>query len=226
MNPLVESFANGTVEDELRQLFMRLYGETLAEKAAEINVYGAPHLGPFSLIERNVTQEGLAVMRQDDEPAMRYLFKAWRNRNPRRGTHFLRTYLRALFGEVYDVQQLHQLKEAPYPTRLLSADELVSAGYSESEAFLTSRLRVDLDTNMVTQRVIRSLQSVVAARFVLTIRMARRARTALGVANVVATSSLLSAEGETRLPKQLFLSRLGTGGVATTASVLVASGRS
>lgn len=224
MNPLVESFANGTVEDELRQLFMRLYGETLAEKAAEINVYGAPHLGPFSLIERNVAADGLVMRRQDDEAGMRYLFKAWRHRNPRRGTHFLSTYLRVLYGQDFEIQQLWQKTDQPYPSALKSHPELVEAGQSESEFFLTSRLRVDLNTDELPSRLVASIKTVVPARFVIYIRLIRRASGETRLANVATMMTSLQGRGIGLSPRSLVINQTRMTGRAAMTSLLLATG--
>lgn len=198
MRPLVESFANGDVESDLRDLLVRLYDETLAETAAEIDVYGAPHLGPIGLIRRSISADGLSVLNQSSEARLRYLFKAWRFRNPRRGTHFLKTYLRALFGEVYDVNFLWQKKTEPYPTYLRTAEEMAIAGESESDFYLTSRLRVDLTTDLVPDRVVRALRTVVAARFVLEVRISQVATSGFGVAGVASISNFFSISGESK----------------------------
>lgn len=201
MKPLVESFANGTVEDELRQLFVRLYEETLAEKADEINVYGAPHLGPFSLIERHVAGDGLSVIREDNEAALRYLFKAWRFRNPRRGTHFLATYLRVLFGD-YEINQLYQKKSAPYPTLLRSEREIQQLGHSLADYFLTSRLRVQLVTSIVPERILAAMKSVVAARLILQVRIAQRTRMQVGTAQICYGQAVARMTGELQVRKR------------------------
>lgn len=196
MKPLESSFANGDLEDELRNLFIRLYDETLADKASEIDVYGAPHLGPLSLIQREISRDGLSVLNKVDETGLRHLFKAWRYQNPRRGTHFLATYLRVLFGDVYSINQLWQKKTEPYPTYLRTRDEIVSEGASESDFFLTSRLRVDLTTDLVPDQVIQSLRTIVAARLVLEIRISQVAKNESGIAGVMTLCNFFQATGE------------------------------
>lgn len=174
MIPLSKSWAVDENEDELRNLFIQLYGDTLKEKADEINVYGAPHIGPFALIEREVARDGLTVLRTTSEDAIRHLFLSWRFRNPRRGTHFLRTYLGVLFGPVFEISQLYQKKSEPYPTALASANEIGFLGESIADYFLTSRLRVDIETEVVPTRVLNAAKTAVAARFVLELRAAKR----------------------------------------------------
>lgn len=224
MKPLVESFANGEVEDELRHLFGRLYNETLADKAAEIDVYGAPHLGPFSLIERHVAADGLVMRRRDDEAGMRYLFKAWRHRNPRRGTHFLRTYLRVLYGQDFDIQQLLQRADMPYPTALKSQPEVIEAGESESAYFLTSRLRVDLNTDDLPSRLLASIKSVVPARLVVYVRLIKRAANDMAIASAATMMVRLDAAGVGLEPRSLVINDTGVAGRTTINSLLIASG--
>lgn len=184
MIPLSKSWAVDDNEDELRNLFIQLYGDTLKLKSDEINVYGAPHIGPFSLIEREVARDGLTVLRTTTEDAIRHLFLSWRFRNPRRGTHFLHTYLGVLFGPVFEIRQLYQKKSEPYPTALSSAEEAVSLGDSLSDYFLTSRLRVDIETDIVPTRVLNAAKTAVAARFVLELRAAKRMPITVGMPHV------------------------------------------
>lgn len=209
LRPLQASFKATDLEAELAAMFIRLYDETLRETADEINVYGAPHLGKFELVERHVSMDGLAMLRQGDEAGMRYLFKAWRFRNTMRGTAFLRTYLQVLFGPVHDVQQLWQRKSQPYPTAVMSRPEMGYAGELETDYFLTSRLRVDLDTDIVPDRIIQSLRTVIAARFVLQMRLAKFFKTETGVATVIRGVNIIRTEGEAIPPPGLVV------GVAT-----------
>jgi hypothetical protein len=178
LNPLKNSWAENDLEAELKALVIKLFDDHLRVQVDDINVYGAPHLGSFPLVERNFSQDGLAVLRQSDEAALRYLFKAWRHRNPRRGTHFLRTYLQALFGSVFTVEQMYQEKAEDYPQSLHSKGDILARGDDLDDYYLTSRLRADIDTDAIPDRVIRALHSAIAARFILRIRIARRMNTA------------------------------------------------
>lgn len=200
MNPLAQSFANGSIERELQALMIQLYDESLKDTADEINLYGAPHLGPLRLIQRSIAQDGLSVLSQATESGLRYLFKAWRFQNPRRGTHFLETYLRVLFGDVYEINQLWQKKSEPYPSDLRTREEIALNGESESDYFLTSRLRVDLTTDEVPERVIRALRTVVAARLVLEVRISQSARSDFGVGGVMSLVNFFQASGESLAP--------------------------
>jgi len=113
MSPLVHSHAANALEAELKDLFISLYEDVLRETADDINVYGAPHLGSFGLVEKNIDGDGLTVLRETTEARIRYLFRAWRHRNPQRGMHFLSTYLACIFGDNADSAQLWQKKSEP-----------------------------------------------------------------------------------------------------------------
>ncbi len=180
MKPLLNSHVADDLERDLRNLFVQMYDEYLADQADEINLYGAPHIGPFSLVEREVAKDGLAVLRTTDIDAIRYLFKAFRFRNPRRGLHFLRLYVRILFGEAHDINLMWQRKDKPYPTALLDNATVTSRGL-EAEHFLTSRVHVDIDSDFLTASLKQVLMTTVAARFVLQVRSAKYGRSTLSI---------------------------------------------
>lgn len=180
MEPLKHSWAATQLEGELRDLFIKLYQDAMGEKADEINVYGAPHIGPFSLVEREVARDGLAVLRTTDEDALRYLFKAWRFQNPRRGMHFLRTYLQVLFGDNHKVMQLWQQKNRAYPTVLRPADQVVGTPL-EASHWLTSRIRVDIDADYVPAQLKKTLRTALPARLVMDVRAAKYGQSSLGM---------------------------------------------
>lgn len=201
MKPLQASWAVDDVEDELRDLFIALYDQVLRETADEINVYGAPHLGSISLVQREVTADGLSIINQGDNDGIRYLFKAFRNLNPERGMHFLRTYLRVLWGDNQNIHQLWQKKSETYPTYLRSKSEIVG---SETDYFLTSRLRVELDIeDILPETIIQSLKTAIAARFVLMFRIAKFMRTDGGMASVARGVVIARLSGETIEPSGL-----------------------
>lgn len=173
-----------TVEEELRALFVRLYAESLGEAANDITVYGAPHLGSFGLVERNIDADGLTVLRETTEARIRYLFKAWRHRNPERGLHFLRLYLKAIFEDRATIGQLWQRKGWEYPVYTKTEDEIRAAGESLSDYFLTSRVRVDVDSDTVSSKLLASFRSAVPARILLNVRIGKVASNTFGAAIV------------------------------------------
>lgn len=179
--PLVRSAEFDEVEREFKELFLRLYKLHLADKVDEVALYGMPHIGPDSLVERSLTGDGLAVLRTTTMDQIRHLFHAWRYRNPQRGTAFLGAYLNVLFGPVFTITQLWCHKTAVYPDACLSEVEISDSGASLADHYLTSRLRVDIDTSIVPNRILRAARTAVAARFVLEIRVAKRIRFDMGV---------------------------------------------
>jgi len=182
LKPLTYSHVATALEAELRDLFIKLYTDALAATADDINVYGAPFLGSFSLVERSIDQDGLTVLRETTEDRIRYLFKAWRHRNPERGLHFLRLYLSAIFGERQSASQLWQKTSEEYPLYLRTRNEIEGAGDSLDDYFLTSRVRVDVDSDIVPAKLLASLRSSVAARILLNVRIGRVIGGGCGVA--------------------------------------------
>lgn len=174
LTPLVRSAEFDEVETEFKQLFLRLYQQRVAPSVNSINLYGMPHLGETKLLEREISKDGLAVLRTTTVEQIRHLFHAWRYNNPQRGTAFLEAYLNALFGSVYTVSQLWCPIAGVYPDDALSEQEITEQGGDLANYFLTSRLRVDIETQVVPERILRASLTAVAARFVLELRTAKR----------------------------------------------------
>lgn len=172
--PLQKSAEFDEIESEFKQLMLRLYKQRVAPSVNAINLYGMPMLGPTELLERYISGDGLAVLRTTTVDQIRHLFHAWRYNNPQRGTAFLEAYLNALFGPVYTVSQLWCPKNGIYPDDALSRQEMTDMGANEDDYFLTSRLRVDIETQIVPERILKASLSAVAARFVLELRAARK----------------------------------------------------
>jgi hypothetical protein len=172
--PLKRSAVFDDVEREFKALFIQLYKDNISDGVNELALYGMPHLGSTAIIERYVSNDGLAVLRTTTVEQVRHLFHAWRYRNPQRGTAFLAAYLNALFGQVYTISQLWCSKTGTYPDDCLSKEEVTAAGGDFDDYFLTSRLRVDIETEIVPSRILRATRTAVAARFVLELRAARR----------------------------------------------------
>lgn len=179
--PLRASHEADQVEAELKALFMEMLAEFVRPAERVVNTAGTPHLGPFSQIERAVKNEGLALYRRPDESAMRYLFRAWRARNPKRGLHMLRTYLQLLWPNGWTVEQLHQLKAADYPEALSQTPA--------ADKFLTSRVRVAIESPNTTGddvlAAVPALRSVVPARIVLMFAMLTRVEQQLAFASAM-----------------------------------------
>lgn len=205
LKPLQASFEENTLEADMKKLFIRLYHENLAQQDDEINTFGMPHLGTLSLLQRHIKADGLAVMNNGDTEKIRFLFKAWKHQNPRRGLHFLRTYLRVLWGDAAEAQQMYQKKSLPYPTHLRSLREIEGLGESVNDYYLTSRVRVDVDTGDALQENIRAaVRSTLAARLVLDMRVAKFAVMEMGMAIVSSIPCFVRLEGEMQRPGLAF----------------------
>jgi hypothetical protein len=166
LQPLENSFTATQLEADLQKLFIGLFQSMLRPDERTINVFGAPHLGTFELVERNIKRDGLAMYRGADEGAMRYLYNAWRGRNPKRGLAFTQIYLQMLFPNQWSLTQLWQDKNQPYPTALADAD----GGHH----FLTSRVRVSIQDENNAQAVLAvaaSIRSTVPARILVIFRL-------------------------------------------------------
>jgi len=170
--PLQRSAVADDVEAEFKALFLQLYKDRVDPGVNELALYGMPQLGSIDIIERYVSGDGLAVLRTTTVEHIRHLFHAWRYNNPQRGTAFLAAYLNVLFGPVYTIAQLWCHKDGKYPDDCLSEDELKSAGGDFEDYYLTSRLRVDIETDIVPERILRAARTAVAAKFVLELRAA------------------------------------------------------
>lgn len=191
LTPLVRSAEYDDIEKEFKALFLSLYKSNIDDQVTEVGLYGMPHIGPDSLVERNLAGDGLAVLRTNTMEQIRHLFHAWRYRNPQRGTAFLRSYLMTLFGPIFTIDQLWCKKAGEYPVDLMSESEMLAAGAREADYFLTSRLRVDIEAESVPVRILSAARTAVAARFVLDLRSIQRinaAYKAMFIGSAVAVS--------------------------------------
>lgn len=182
--PLQRSAEFDEVEAELKALFLSLYKKRLAAQVEELTLAPMPNLGGDEAISRGLNNDGLAMLRNTASENIRYLFHAWRYRNPQRGTKFLAIYLRALFGSVFTIAQLWCRKEGVYPVDVMSEQEIKDAGEDLADFFLTSRLRVDIETEIVPERILRAARTAVASRFVLELRAARRTLSTYGIGTI------------------------------------------
>jgi hypothetical protein len=173
--PLQRSAEYDAIEAEFKALFLSLYHKDLSGRVIDANTLGMPHLGPDAFISRGLNNDGLALLNDTTSDKTRMLFMAWRYLNPQRGTKFLAFYLRSLFGDVFTIDQLWCKKEGMYPVDVMTEKEINLAGQQLTDYFLTSRLRVDIETEIVPERILTAARTAVAARFVLDLRAARRA---------------------------------------------------
>jgi hypothetical protein len=190
--PLQNSHEADGLEAELKALFKLMFDGQIRPAERTINTVGTPHIGPFDQVERAVKSEGLALQRRGGEDAMRYLFRAWRARNPKRGLHMLRAYLQVLWPNGWTMDQMWQDKAETYPT-LTATDE--------GNHFLTSRVHVQISSGVSdgsdVLAVSQSLRSVLAARFLLNVSVKQQSEVPLGIATLFyAGAQVQSFEGE------------------------------
>lgn len=199
LEPLLASHANDEIESQIKALEVEVFQEHIRAQERRLNVFGSPHLGDFSLVEQWVKADGLSMLRGNAQENMRYLFKAWRSRNPRRGLHFLRTYLQLLWPNGWRVSQLWQRKDAPYPTALVSKDDMPEGTNMRVNHYLTSRINVDVTTDAESgtgvASVSRSIRAVVGAKFLVALRSIRFSSTTLTVASIGTASQHISTSG-------------------------------
>ncbi len=97
---------------------------------------------------------------------MRYLFRAWTARNPKRGLHFLKCYLQLLWPNQWTYDQMWQLKTAVYPNALSKRSDLGSDPHATH--FLTSRIAITLTASDISAaqiiQVLGPLRSTLGAR--------------------------------------------------------------
>lgn len=209
--PLVRSAEFDDVEAEFKALFMSLYQDHIGDQVDEVALYGMPHIGPDSLVERGLVVDGLAVLRTTTMDQIRHLFHAWRYRNPQRGTKFLAAYLNTLFGPVFTIDQLWCKKAGTYPVDVMSESEMLAAGEKEADYFLTSRLRVDIETEIVPVRILKAARTAVAARFVLELRAARRTRLVFPIGMIAYVVSVTRGSGTSQYQQSAIESSVTVG---------------
>lgn len=162
LQPLAESHEANALEAEFKAAVMEVFETMIRPRLTAVNTYGIAHRADFEVIERFVKADGLVMERANAEPFLAALYRAWRARNPRRGTHFLRHYLQLLYPNAWTVTQLWQPVGQVYPN---GADGVEGPG-----KFLTSRLRVTVNTPDPSEdlpKLVGSFRAVIPARFVL-----------------------------------------------------------
>ena len=136
---------------------------------------------------------------------MRYLFRAWRAKNPKRGLHMLRAYLQLLWPNGWEMTQMWQDHDAEYPT--LSATD-------EGNHFLTSRVHVAISAGASDGSDVAAaapaMRSVLAARFLLNVSIKQDTMVPLGiVCRAYAGARFQSFTGEFyRPPEELHIAQV------------------
>lgn len=183
LDPLSASHAADDVERELQEAIIEVFEAMVRPVERRINGYGAPHRAGFDTIERFTKADGLAMERgARPEQYLAQLFRAWRARNPKRGTAFLRHYLQLLWPGLWSVAQLWQDPAKAYPSDM---SEVEQVGW-----WLTSRIRINLEIEDPEElaRLAGSFRAVLAARFVLELTLRRQFTGTLRIACAGAAS--------------------------------------
>ncbi len=193
LQPLRSSFEQSQLESEFKAMVIAVFNAMIRDRERAANLLGMPHLGDDALMMRNIKADGLAVV-HSDSTKLRFLLKAWRARNPQRGTKFLRTYLQALWPNQCTVEQLWM----PLATANEYPVGLVPDG-DPATHFLTSRSRVnvstDTDDGTGLAEVARAFRSTMPARKLLELRLHGLAESSFGLANAAAVTMPLYGRG-------------------------------
>ncbi len=159
--PLRRSHEADQLETELKALFMAMFDQYVRPGLDAVATAGAPHLGSIDQLERAVKVDGIALQRAD-VGVMRYMHKAFRARNPKRGLHMLRAYLQVMFGsDGWELDQKWQDQGQPYPTSLHDEEapgrflttrlhaKVVSTGLARSPELMAQAFRSVLPARML-----------------------------------------------------------------------------
>lgn len=160
-----------SIENELKQLFIALFQQSLRAKFRRIDHYGYPHLldePDFETVQRFIKLDGLSLLNRetDNQPYMLEVFRAWRGQHARRGLGFLAFYLQMLWPDSWVItQHKHSIaQQANYPFNIVTTDS--------APLFLTSRVSVTLDPDLIPDfselaKMTPALKRVVPARIIL-----------------------------------------------------------
>lgn len=179
--PLRNSHEANQVESDLKAIFLEMVEQFIRDDERNIHMLGMPHLGSLEQFERALKQDGLALIRSVDQAAMRYVFKAWKARNPRRGLHMLKLYLRLLWPNSWECTQMWQDRAQTYPAGLVASDG--------GNHFLTSRVNVKISAGITdgadVATVAPALRSVVPAKVVLNLAIEQVAAAEIAAASAI-----------------------------------------
>lgn len=167
--PFVASEMTEEIELAWKNVFLRVFKKMLWHRQRDLLHYGSPYLAQSALLTKFALNDGLSLMRADgDIDRLRYLFKAWRVKNPKRGFHFLRTYLQMLYPDGFTIEQLWQETDKPYTTSLVNAE---GVRRKNTPHWLTSRIKISItDISEDGQQILQyvsTIQSIIGARFVV-----------------------------------------------------------
>jgi hypothetical protein len=144
--PLQQSHAANEIEAELKNLLITLFQKYLFKDGFDCNVMGIPFEGSYELITKHLINGNIANFdtKRIAEDDMRYLLLAWKYRNGKRGTHFLKSFIKCTWGNEFEIHQLWQDKQTEYPLNLKTTAEIEQLGLNLNDFYLTSRIRISL----------------------------------------------------------------------------------
>lgn len=195
--PLNQIPLNDKTEQALKAAFSEVFAAQLGEKMRDLLHYGSPHLARDALLTKLILTEGLDLPATPvDLGFLQYLLKSWRVKNPKRGFHFLTTYLQLLYPNNFRLTQLWQAKNQPYPQGL-------SEQGTEATHWLTSRVKLEItapnETGETLLRYKPTFEAVIGARFLLQLELLRQigaAPMSLNFACGAVISQVVSFNGE------------------------------
>lgn len=168
LEPITNSFERTELETDVKGIFKELFEAYIREQERKINAYGMPHRADIETVERFVKQDGLSLFKRGDttDPFIKEILRGWRGIHARRGCGFLRFYLQMLWPNSFEIKDLYQIKNVPYPHGLSVIDG--------ANKFLTSRKLVHLYVEQVPDlteivKIQSALRQIVPARIVLDI---------------------------------------------------------
>lgn len=228
--PLKKSWEWNAFEHDVKEVFIDLFEEYLRKQEREANVYGMPHLGSFELVSRHVERDGLSLLNNEDEPAMRYLFKAWKSRNPKRGLHFLRTYLQLLWPDSWEVDQQWQDKNEPYPTALSPVRYIPTATNDDASDthYLTCRIVAAIQFKGTPEeyaKITPALRSSLGAEFLFELRTLVKFNNPFGLSNTFASQRVIDLSGNVGFAISSYKKALSLSVASTVSRIVDIEGR-
>lgn len=176
LSPLTNQQEIGEIENELKNIFIDVFKETLGNQVDGLLQYGMPYISKdINVLYPFFSMNGLNTLKnlQEVEP-LSYLMKAWTIRNPKRGFHFLRTYLQMLYPSSFKIEQMYQETSKAYPTALSNKDD---AQRKNTPHWLTSRVKISVtdweESGDLFLQYAPILQTLISARFVLMLEVLR-----------------------------------------------------
>lgn len=200
LGPVAQTHRHDQLESQVIDMMMEIFRANLRDEERSLNANAMPHLASVSMIEMWIMADGLGVIKGGHRDHLRYLFKAWRSRNPKRGLHFLRTYLQMIWPNGWTATQMWQQKDAPYPAALVSPLTPAEIEAIRPTHFLTSRINVsvidDEEDGTGLIEATKSIRAALGARYFVKLSTARSSKMTINIAAIGTPFHLLVATGQ------------------------------